>query len=417
MRKIDKRNIINMLTALLLSGFYILDMSSFCSIVLFAGTVLIFMIYAWQNNFKICFTFEKFHINILIMALYCICSTIWTQKPAMAIENAITLFELLICMSVLYINYSAYDSIEDLFFVMMLAGSLVSFYTLFTYGFGTIMGIIAVGGRLPLKFANINAIAMISTMCIVIYVYRMLYNQNTSFQTIFFGIASFCSLLVIVATGSRKALITVVFCIMSIILIRFKSRRFFNTLFKWIILLVIGLIILKMLSNFSFFAGINERMNGLVALITGKGMVDASARVRQEYVVLGIAAFKKHPIVGIGMGASGAYLKMITGADEYFHNNYIELLACGGIVGVILYYRIWLYPLLRLIKMRKMDIRSNSLSIVLIIVFLIMDYGMVTYLSKNTYLYLMIFYVQTKRLQQYHKANEENLYKNLIKEQ
>lgn len=203
---------------------------------------------------------------------------------------------------------------------------------------------------------------------------------------------------------------------MSIILIRYKSRRFLNTFLKWSILLITGLIVLKVLSNFSFFTGINERMNGLFALITGKGTVDVSARIRQEYVVLGLAVFKKHPIIGIGMGASGTYLNMITGANEYFHNNYIELLACGGIVGSVLYYRIWLYPLLILIKMRKKALHSSSLSIVLIFIFLIMDYGMVTYLSKNTYLYLMIFYVQVKQLHLYRKSDDKNIYKNLIKE-
>lgn len=416
MGKIDTRNVINLLTALLLSGFYILDMSSLCSVVLMGGTFLIFMIYAWKNNFKVRLTLEKFHINILVMGLYCICSTIWSLSPLLSLENAITLFELLICMSVLYMNYTEYDSIEDLYYVLMLAGSFVSFYTFLTYGIGTITSTIATGGRLPLKFANINAIAMISTMCIVIYIYRTLYRLNSIVQIIFFGIASFCSLIVIVATGSRKALITVVFCIMSIILIRYKSRRFLNTFLKWSILLITGLIVLKVLSNFSFFTGINERMNGLFALITGKGTVDVSARIRQEYVVLGLAVFKKHPIIGIGMGASGTYLNMITGANEYFHNNYIELLACGGIVGSVLYYRIWLYPLLILIKMRKKALHSSSLSIVLIFIFLIMDYGMVTYLSKNTYLYLMIFYVQVKQLHLYRKSDDKNIYKNLIKE-
>lgn len=408
MGKIDTRNVINMLTALLLSGFYILDMSSLCSVVLLGGTFLIFTIYAWQNNFKIHFTLEKFHINILVMVLYCVCSTIWTLSPSLSIENAITLFELLICMSVLYMNYSTYDSIQDLYYVLMLAGALVAFYTLATYGIGTIISTIAIGGRLPKLFANINAIAMISTMCIDIYIYRILYRKNSFWQMCFFGIASVCSLIVIVATGSRKALVTVVFCVMSIFFIRFKSRRFLNTLLKWITLLVVGIIILKVLSNFSFFDGINERMEGLFALITGKGIVDASARVRQEYVDIGLAVFRQHPILGIGMGASGTYLSSITGANEYFHNNYIELLACGGIIGSIFYYKMWLYPFCRLIKMRKKAISSSSFSIILIIVLLIMDYGMVTYLSKNTYLYLMIFYVQVKYLQVNQNYNEEN---------
>lgn len=402
------RGVINVLTALLLCGFYVFDMSSLCSIVLLGGTVLIFVIYAYKNNFKIHLTLDKFHINILVMILYCICSSVWSLSSSLSIENAVTLFELLICMSVLYMNYSEYDSIDDLYFVLMLAGALVSFYTITAYGIGTIMSTIAKGDRLPLKFANINAIAMISTMCIVFFIYRTLYRKNRFYETVFYGLASFCSLIVIVATGSRKALITLIFCVMSVFLIRFKSRRLINTVFKWIILLVIGVIALKTLSSFSLFEGINGRMEGLFALITGKGDVDESAQIRQKYVDLGIAVFKKHPVLGIGMGASGEYLNSLTGVNEYFHNNYVELLACGGIIGFIVYYKIWLYPLFCLIKFRKKMINSIILSIVMVIVFLVMDYGMVTYVSKNTYLYIMIFYVQVKRLQLCQKVDKQD---------
>lgn len=391
-------SIINMLTALLLCGFYVFDMSSKGSLVLLGGTLLILAVYSWRHHFKLHISVDAFHINIIGMIAFCLCSSIWSLNASLSIENAVTLIELLICMAILYMNYTEYDSIEDLYFVIMLAGALVSFYTLYIYGLNTIISTISMGGRLRLKFANINAIAMISSMCSIVFTYRTLYRKNSLFQLVFFGVASFCSLVIIAATGSRKALITLVVSVLCIILNRYKSRRLINSIFKWVIALGLFIIALQYLSSFSLFDGINERMKGLIALVTGKGTVDASAQVRQEYVTLGFAVFKRHPIFGIGMGASGAYLSSITGINEYFHNNYIELLACGGIVGTCIYYNIWLFPLLRLFRLRKIGNETVFLSILLIVVFLIMDYGMVTYVSKNTYLYLMIFYTQLKTM-------------------
>lgn len=395
---VSTTSIINMLTALLLCGFYVFDMSSMGSMVLLGGTLLILAVYSWGHHYKLHISVDAFHINIFGLIAFCLCSSIWSLSASLSIENAVTLIELLICMSILYMNYAEYDSIEDLYFVIMLAGALVSLYTLYIYGLGTIISTISMGGRLRLKFANINAIAMISSMCIVVYTYRTLYRKNSLFQLVFFGVASFCALIVIAATGSRKALITLVVSVLCIILRKYKCRRLINTIFKWVIILGLSVIALQYLSSFSLFDGINERMKGLIALITGKGTVDVSAQVRQEYVTLGLAAFKHHPIFGIGMGASGTYLSSITGVNEYFHNNYIELLACGGIVGTCIYYNIWLFPLFRLFKLRNIGNEAVFLSIILIVVFLVMDYGMVTYVSKNTYFYLMVFYTQIQTM-------------------
>lgn len=395
---VSTTSIINMLTALLLCGFYVFDMSSMGSMVLLGGTLLILAVYSWGHHCKLHISVDAFHINIFGLIAFCLCSSIWSLSVSLSIENAVTLIELLICMSILYMNYTEYDSIEDLYFVIMLAGALVSLYTLYIYGLGTIISTISMGGRLSLKFANINAIAMISSMCIVVYTYRTLYRKNSLFQLVFFGVASFCALIVIAATGSRKALITLVVSVLCIILRKYKSRRLINTIFKWVIILGLSVIALQYLSSFSLFDGINERMKGLIALITGKGTVDVSAQVRKEYVTLGLVAFKHHPIFGIGMGASGAYLSSITGVNEYFHNNYIELLACGGIVGTCIYYNIWLFPLFRLFKLRNIGNEAVFLSIILIVVFLVMDYGMVTYVSKITYFYLMVFYTQIQTM-------------------
>ncbi|MFR0963094.1 MAG: hypothetical protein ACLSGB_15815 [Dorea sp.] len=79
------------------------------------------------------------------------------------------------------------------------------------------------------------------------------------------------------------------------------------------------------------FKGIVDRMDGLIAMVTGKGTVDVWL-TRAEFITIE-EKFKKHPILGYGMGNSGKQKPGCNWRKEtYFHNNYVELLVCGGLV-------------------------------------------------------------------------------------
>ena len=152
--------------------------------------------------------------------------------------------------------------------------------------------------------------------------------------------------IIIAATGSRKALVMLVLGAFLLFSIRFKSKHFIITLIE--VCLVIGIMyfLLSQLKNIEMFKGIVDRMNGLVAMMNGKGSIDASALTRAKFITIGIEQFKKSPILGYGMGSSGKVLADVIGGKEtYFHNNYVELLVCGGLVGTIIYYLIWLKPI------------------------------------------------------------------------
>ena len=58
---------------------------------------------------------------------------------------------------------------------------------------------------------------------------------------------------------------------------------------------------MKIILSLQIFNGINERMEGLIALLTQKGKIDHSTFLRQEYIKLGIKLFKDNFLFGIGM--------------------------------------------------------------------------------------------------------------------
>jgi len=70
----------------------------------------------------------------------------------------------------------------------------------------------------------------------------------------------------------------------------------------------------------------------------------------------------------------------------------------GQFIGLIAYYSMYLYVAYNLIRYR--DIHSNEYIMVLILFLsqIVMDMGMVSYESKSTYFYMMLFYLEVQIL-------------------
>lgn len=115
---------------------------------------------------------------------------------------------------------------------------------------------------------------------------------------------------------------------------------------------------------------------------------------------VGFAQFLKTPIFGIGIGCSDVLLQHTINRSTYLHNNYIELLACGGIVGTALYYvpRLPCSGTFGAAVFCKTGRPSACLTILLLL--LIMDYGAVAYSEKMQYLYLLMLFVQADKLRE-----------------
>ena len=126
---------------------------------------------------------------------------------------------------------------------------------------------------------------------------------------------------------------------------------------------------------------------------------------------LGMEWFQKYPLFGIGMGnphiLAGTYLNF----DAYLHNNFVELLCGGGVVGFVLYYAIFVYLFVGLFKYRKADRDAFSVALVWLGLILIMNYGMVTYYSKTQWFYLLVHFINVNNLKTKHREMLENAQK------
>ena len=84
--------------------------------------------------------------------------------------------------------------------------------------------------------------------------------------------------------------------------------------------------------------------------------------------------------------------------DAYLHNNYIELLAGGGIIGAAVYYSMYVYLLTKTWKLRLYKNDEYGICLIVMLLLLIVDWGSVSCYSKSTYFYFMLFNLQVKNL-------------------
>ena len=132
-----------LITVLLFASIYIFRMSSFGSYIVLALALIMLAILVFDKKTGFKFKFTFFHAHILLFALYSLLSSSWALEPTDSITKAVTLFEILICMSVFY-SYYYRDSngTIKLLKAVMWAGYIVMVYTFFYYGISNIFDLL-----------------------------------------------------------------------------------------------------------------------------------------------------------------------------------------------------------------------------------------------------------------------------------
>ncbi len=389
------------LTAVLYACFSIMNTDpiwSSLSLLLITGLVAIITAMKYGTK-KLRVTSYQF--DVLFFAAYFFLSALWSINPSDAIERGITVVELCLCMSVFMWAFSnIQNSFLYLLKAVMYGGFIVTIYTFYFVGINDIMYMVAAGNRMDSSFDNVNAIGLICAISLILSVF-FLYKKK-SWLIIILDILT---IILLSACGSRKAMLVTILGCFAIYLFHKQSQNKVAFIFKMILSLTLLYVIVHLLSEMTIFAGITGRMEGLIALVTGNGEVDHSAQVRQDMVNLGISIFKENPILGIGMGSAHIYTLKYIGHDCYLHNNYAEILADGGIIGTIMYYRIHVNIIKKLRNSSRMTTQEGILILILMFCLLVSDLSMVSFYSKLYYFFFMAFYIY---------INKKNEGKNII---
>lgn len=393
-----------LLTVLFFMSIYIFETKSWGSLILFAigGAVMLLALFRQKSLFPI--RFGAYHFFVLAFAGYVLLSALWAWRAVYAVEKASTMVKILFVMAMLYYYYAQDKDVFALIRVVMWACYGIVLYTFLYYGPKEVVVAVLDGGRLLTRFTNVNSLGMLSAFAIIINVYVAIYDRLR-----WSALLALPALCLILATGSRKAFLMLFMGIMMIVFLRLTANQ---SLWKIAmyggIVLLGGLLALWIVSITPIFSGIWHRILSMLAIVTGKGEVDYSTWLRQEYIKAGFRQFLETPIFGIGVGNPRIIAFRDYGTDCYLHNNFVELLAGGGFLGFAFFYAMHGYLFVSLLRYRRFGDRNTVICLTMLVLLVFLDYAAVSYYYKSIYFYLMIFFLQVRNLKQQYgrKANE-----------
>ena len=193
-----------------------------------------------------------------------------------------------------------------------------------------------------------------------------------------------------VGTGSRKVFVQLALAVLIFIILQKdlgKKIKFACGIILFFILAIgIGIQI----------PAIQELYAGrLLTVLGGINSTDASTVTRALMRRYALELFAQHPIIGAGLdqfrvwiGYNTNFLEDFAITATYSHCNYTELLANNGIIGFLLYY---LFPVKKIWKRRKkIDQPIMKLGMITTVVFIILDYGTISYYMR---FYAFIFFI------------------------
>lgn len=376
------------LTYFWLTSFVVLatDVSGFAMAL---GTTVLMLI---LSDFKL--NIGPFHKHVSAFYIFCLLSVFWALNYHIVLLRTTTILEIFICMCVFYDYYVRLDNYTILLKIIVYAGYTVVIYSYAFYGLGNMVGLAQEGIRLGNEFANVNSICMFAAMAVITDVYLSLYGKLRWSLLVFI----IPTLILISFSQSRKALFMVFFA--PIMLYLYKNSHNITKDLRPMLRILVGLIfvgfIVSLFSDSNLFIGITRRIESLINGLQGSEDTDTSTYLRMQMIDIGIKTFKESPILGVGIGNSLVVMTRESGYATYFHNNYVELLAGGGVIAVILYYSMHLSLLRQMLRYRKKD-SMCVLFFIIICTTLLTDYGAVSYYSKNTYFYFMMYFAFIER--------------------
>ncbi len=389
-------SLMRIFTAALFALFILFDTYTWGKYVFLLLSACVFVLGLILNHGKVKFKINAYAVLNILFICFVFASSLWAIQPSDSVIMGRTLLRTFVCAYAVYTTYINLHelNISVLLKAVMWAGYFVAIYALIFYGMDRML---AAGSdsslRVDNEFSNVNTIGLACSLSCVIQINLKFIDSKTRlFPSVLFMIPS---IVVMSATQSRKAFVFLIVGILGCVFVRAQELHkglFIKTLKVLFWISILALIIYGFL-QLEVFDGIRERMEGILDAVLGNGKVDHSTMVRNDLRSLGLEWFLKYPFGGVGIANPHILAAKFLNFDAYLHDNFVEMLCGGGIVGFCLYYAMYIYLFRLLWKYRNVDRRRTAFFILWLLLMLAMNYGMVTYYSKSQNFYLMIHFI------------------------
>lgn len=388
---------------------FIFSISVFPQSIIGKGLQLIFALFTFLIVSKKKLKFNKFHLFELLFCLFVLSQCIFHIAVIEQATKSIFITMLYNLFSSLALfNYVVYrkdlKKISYLYSIITIISltflSVFYFDTLLQFRFDT-NKVFSIGNFKLFGGHSSTTLSLFSTIpCF----FLNLFNDEKNYRRNIF--ISIVLLLFSIITGTRKTLI--IFAFIFIIMIPLKGKnvnfeRIFKIIFTFIVIFIpscflvmkvpflYNIIGTRIESAFVYFQNDDANINNID---------DSSIRVRERMKKISLELFNEKKYFGWGMDYFKASNQ--SGLGYYSHNNFLEMLTGGGIIGFIIYYSKYVILLISLIitylKSQKKYVWFSS--IIFLSLMTVIEIWQVTYIYRFILIYqsilLSMIYLQKK---------------------
>lgn len=341
------------------------------------------LFYVIKNNK---FKFNAFTKWSLIFIFFLLISVLWavdTSRSTSMLYDVVYIYAIFIILSMLIDNK---EDVNKLMIIVYLSLILCAIYVLENIDLSTLGDerLDAVGDN------SWNANSIGGTMCVGVFLslYCLLKYKNIVIKL--FNIVSFILFsYLMLMSGSRTAFLMAVFFICFMLFMRAKGKK--KILALGVIVIFIALMFNFVMTNEAVYNVLGKRLEEAINGLFGSGTTEGSFNERNQMIKLGLEWFTQKPILGYGVGNFATLYGQFSGWEVYSHNNFIEMLVGGGVVGFVIFYSIYAYLLVMLYK--KIRKTSNFMAVILfaaIISMLLLQISSIVYFSGKQIVFLML---------------------------
>lgn len=356
--------------------------ASITTCIMFAASV--FLLLSKNKNKVVLPYIALWYLGIITFGLI---SGFWAK---FLFANNISFALRLIIILLMITSVSIYvDNMRDLNRILSLfLGGTVIIVLLELYATG-IDGLQSGGFGSRFSGCNPNDITVWMDFACAIAFYRAYIEGKKYMYLVSAGLIAVCAF-----SGSRKGLIVAIAAPLMIVFLSIRKKNYILRIILALILVMLALSVI--MENDVLYSIIGKRIESMVNYYNGSGK-DGSITLREYFISVAKEMFRESPLIGKGMGNFSQMLARDYGVGAYYsHNNYWQLLSELGLIGCFIYYAMYAYCTIILLKMYFTS--QNKMSVLMLTTIAVMfalDTGIVSYCSKFAQLIIVIVYCST----------------------
>lgn len=357
--------------------------------ILSLGSMLFFFVLMFvrviMNGGDLGFT-DELIVPIIFLAYMCL-SVIWSADVSAARKQLWTEIQLFILFFFTYYLMITEGDTEDYFNAIYISGYGLLIFALIKYGgLAGYYRAIWSEGRVGGEIANENTFGMVFSNASIVALYKSIIQGRKKH---WIGFALFA--LFGFSSGSKKTILMIALGIVGILILHYGVKRIYKALIASAAAILLGYGALRL----PVFSVAYKRLDTFLT-----GNFDISDQRRRNMVKAGIEFFKERPVFGWGLNN----YRSLYFEGEYSHNNFIELMVCLGLVGLVLYYTMYAIPMIRTARMvKRKDPRIEDTHLILLfmlVISFVFGYGMVQFYGKGAWMLIGVALAMVTRFKQ-----------------